>query len=95
MHKSPIQKPTLPRIGRNIPELPPKILTIANPMLVEPRLPNLPGKLRPHLMRKPALDALRATLNCLCRRRSQQHVQMFRHHNKAMQLIPPLIPIVK
>jgi hypothetical protein len=95
MDECPINKPPLPRIRRNIPELSPKILAVANPMLVESHLPYFPAKLRPHLMRVSALDALRAALNRLTGRRSQQYVQMFRHHNEPMQRVPPLIPIMK
>jgi hypothetical protein len=95
MHESPIDETALSRIRSNIPKLPPKILTVANPMLVEAGLPDFPGKLLPHFMRKAALDALSATLNGLVRCRRQQNMQMFRHHNEPMQLIPPLIPIVE
>jgi hypothetical protein len=65
MNKIPIYETPLPRIGRNIPELSLEILTIANPMLMESHLPNLAMKLRPHLMRKAALDALGTPLNRL------------------------------
>jgi hypothetical protein len=64
-------------------------------MLVEPNLPNLSTKLFTHLMGKPSLDALRAPLNRLILSRTQQHVQMFRHHNESMQSVAPLIPIMK
>jgi hypothetical protein len=62
---------------------------------MEPHLPNLAVELRPHLVRKATLYALRTALNCLALRRSQQNMQVFRHHNEPMQLVSPLIPIVK
>jgi hypothetical protein len=95
MHESPINQPPLPRIRRYISKLSPKILSIPNPMLMEPRLPNFPGKLLSNFMGKSALDALRATLNRLILSRAQQHVQMFRHHNEPMQGVMPLISIMK
>jgi hypothetical protein len=95
MHKSPINQPPLPRIRRNIAKLPSKILSVANPMLMESHLPDFATKLCAQLMREPALDALRAALNCLVRPRSQQNVQRFRHHGEPMQLEPPLISIVQ
>src|ERR1700739_633923 len=95
MHKSPLNKPPLPRIRRNIAKLSPKILPVSNPMLMESHLPDLASKLRAHLMRKSALDALRAPLNCLVLRRRQQDVQMFRHYNESMQKIAPLTSIVE
>jgi hypothetical protein len=95
MDKTPIDETPLPRIRRNVSKLSPKILTVANPMLMKSHLPYFPGKLRPHFMREPALDALGAALNCLVRRRRQQDMQMFGHHREAMQLITPLFPIVE
>ena len=95
MYKKPIRKPPPFWIGRNVGQLIPKILTIANPVLVESGLPDFPGKLRPYLMRKAALDALGATLNCLSHRRGQQNMQVFRHDGKAMQQEAPLISIVE
>ena len=95
MHESPIDKPPLLRIRRNVPKLSPKVFFIANPMLVKARLPNLSGKLLSNLMGKPALDALSAALDRLVERRSQQHMQMLRHDDEPMQLITPLISIVE
>ena len=95
MNETPIDQPPLPRVGRNIPELSMKILLIANPVLVESNLPNFSAKLFTHLMREPALDALRTSFNGLVLRRCQQHVQMFRHHNESMQSVSSLIPIMK
>ena len=95
MRESPIDEPALPRIRRNISKLFLKILAIANPMLVESSLPDFSGKLLPNLMRKAALDALGATLDGLVRRRGQQHMQMFRHHDEPMQVVAPLISIMK
>jgi hypothetical protein len=95
VYKTPIDQPALPRIRRNIPKLPPKILPVSNPMLVESNLPDFVMKLRPHLMRKPAFDALCAPLNGLVLRRSEQDVDTFRHHNEPMQSVSLLISIVK
>lgn len=84
MHKLPTDEPPLLRIRRNVAKLPSKVPSVANPMLVETRLPNFPGKLRTNLMGKPAFDALSASLNRLVERRSQQHVQMLRHDYEPM-----------
>jgi len=90
-----INEPPPYRVGRNVFELPAIILGVANSMLVETGLPDFSGKLRAHLMRKSALDALGATLDSLSRGRCQQDVQMFRHNSEAMQLITSLILIVE
>jgi len=74
MHKTPIHEPALPWIRRNIPKLPLKILRVANPMLVESLLPDLPWKLLAHFMGKAAFDALSATLDRLAFCRRQQDV---------------------
>jgi len=95
VYKTPIHETPLLRIRRNIAKLSPKILAVANPMLMESHLPNFAMELRPHLMRESALDALCAPLNRLVRRRSKQNVQMLRHHNEAMQLVASLIPVVE
>jgi hypothetical protein len=95
MHEGPINQLPLPRIRRYISKLSPKILPIANPMLMNARLPHFSGKLFSDFMRKPALDALRATLNRLILSRAQQDVQMFRHHNEPVQSVSSLIPIMK
>ena len=83
------------RIGRDVVELFPIILSVANPVLVETGLPDFSGKLSADLMRKSALDALCATLDGLVRGRGEQNVQMFRHNGEAMQPIASLIPIVE
>ena len=95
MHKRVIDEAPSLRIGCNVAELIPEILCAANPVLVEAGLPDFPVKLRSHLMRKAALDALGATLDRLIRERGQQDVEMFRHNGESMQVIAPLIPIVK
>jgi len=95
MHKSPIHKTTLLRIRRNIPKLSSKIQSIPNPMLMESHLPDFAVILHPHLMRKPAFDALGTTLDGLVWSRGKQSMKMLRHDYEAMQVIPPLIPIVK
>jgi len=95
VHRTPIHQPALPRIRRNITKLSPKILSVANPMLMKSNLPDFAVKLRPHLMRKSAFDALRASLNGLVFRRTQKQMQMFRHRNEPVQGVSPLIPIMK
>ena len=65
VYKTPIDQTPLLRIRGNIPKLSPKILPVANAMLVESNLPDFAMKLRPHLMGKPAFDALCAPLNGL------------------------------
>jgi hypothetical protein len=74
MHGCPIDEPPLFRIRRNVAELPPEILAIANPMLMESHLPHFTTKLRPQFMGEPALDALGATLDGLVWSRSQQNM---------------------
>jgi hypothetical protein len=65
-YKIPIDQPPLLRIRSNIiHKLSSKILPAANPMFMESDLPDFAMKLCPHLMRKPAFDALCATLNGL------------------------------
>ena len=95
VYKTPADQTPLLRIRCNVPELSPKILPVANAMFVESNLPDFAMILRPHLMRKPAFDALCATLNGLALRRSEQDVDMIRHDNEPMQCVSPLIPIVK
>ena len=95
MHKRIIGELSLLRVRRNISKLFPKILAVANPMFVESSLPDFPGKLLSDFMRKATLDALSAALDSLALGWGQQHMQMFRHHNEPMQLVTPLIPIVK
>ena len=90
-----INEPPPYRIGRDVIELSPIILSVANSVLVEAGLPDFSGKLSANLMRKSALDALCATLNGLVRGRGEQNVQMFRHNGEAMQPIASLIPIVE
>jgi len=95
MRKRMINEAALPRIRRNISKLSMKILAVANPMLVEAGLPHLPGKLLPHLTRKATLDALSAAFDGLALGWGQQHMQMFRHDNEPVQIVPPLISIME
>lgn len=95
MYVCPIDEAALPRIRRNIAKLFPKILGIANPVLMESSLPDFSGKLLPDFMRKATLDALSAALDSLALGWGQQHMQMFRHDNEPMQVIPTLISIME
>jgi hypothetical protein len=50
MHKKMIDEAPALRIGRDVFELSPKVLAVANPVLVKAVLPNFPAKLRAHFM---------------------------------------------
>ncbi len=50
VNKGPIHKSPLPRISRNIPKLSLEILSVANPVFVKARLPDLSAKLCPNLV---------------------------------------------
>jgi hypothetical protein len=95
VHKRPIDEAPLLRVRCNVAKLSLKIVSIADPMLVKARLPDLSGELFANLMRKASFYALRAPLNGLPVRRRQQNVQVFRHHHEPMQQVPPLIPIME
>ena len=69
-----VPQPSPLRVRHDIGKLIPKIQKIPNPMFVKPGLPYLAPKLLPQFMRKPALDALRATLDGLAKSRGQQDV---------------------
>jgi len=65
MHIGVIGKPSAFRVGRNIGELIVEIHAVAHSMPMKARLPDFSPKLFSHAMRKPALDALHATLDSL------------------------------
>ena len=74
-----------------------EITSIANPVIRKPALPHLalaPNE-RPERMRVSALDQLNCALDGDVLSRSEDEMDMIRHHDESVKQIPTFAPVMK